>query len=145
MIDLNDIISTREQFREILSEPGEMVARKTLTRLDKHSGAFIKRTPFILLSSADAHGNIDVSPKGDPEGFVKIIDEQTLVIPDRLGNHRADTIENFLQNPKVGLIFIIPGKTETLRVSGSACVVRDAQLRALMAINGRSPDFASTG
>jgi len=138
----SDIVSTREQFRKILSEPGELVTRKTLTQLDKHCGAFIRRTPFILLSSADAQGNIDVSPKGDPEGFVKIIDAQTLAIPDRLGNHRADTIENILQNPKVGLIFIIPGKTETLRVSGSACVVRDAALRASMAIDGRSPDFA---
>ncbi len=92
--------------------------------------------------SSDAKGNADVSPKGDPVGFVKIIDKNTLAIPDRLGNKRADTIENVLQNPNVGLIFLIPGKSETLRVSGTAKVVRDKALRDSMAMKGKSPDFA---
>ena len=95
-----------------------------------------------MLASADNEGNSDVSPKGDPAGFVKILDEKTIAIPDRPGNHRADTIENILQNPKVGIIFLIPGKTETLRVSGTAQIVRDEKLRASMAIRNRSPDFA---
>jgi len=136
------VIENREQFRAILSEPHELVTRKVLTCLDKHCGAFIKRSPFVLLASADRDGNLDISPKGDPQGFVKILDKHTVAIPDRPGNHRADSIENILQNPKVGLIFLVPGKTETLRVSGVASVVRDSELRASMAIRKRSPDFA---
>lgn len=124
-----DIIETREEFRSIMKEPSERVTRKTLSYLDKHCCVFISSSPFMILASTDAHGNVDVSPKGDPQGFVKIIDKQTLAIPDRPGNRRADSIENILQNPKVGLIFMIPGKTETLRVSGIASVVRDIDLR----------------
>ncbi len=142
MSRFNDIINTREQLRSILREPSELVARKTLRFLDKHCGVFIGRSPFLLLASADAEGNVDVSPKGDPPGFVKVLDRQTLVIPDRPGNYRADSMENILQNPKVGLIFLIPGKTETLRVSGTAQIVRDAGLRKSMAINNRSPELA---
>jgi PPOX class probable FMN-dependent enzyme len=125
-----------------MGEPSDKVTRKTLAKLDKHCGVFVGRAPFMLIASADAQGNTDVSPKGDPAGFVKILDDRTLAIPDRLGNKRADTIENILQNPKVGLIFLIPGKTETLRVSGRAQVVRDKALRDSMAVKGRSPDFA---
>ena len=125
-----------------MSEPGELVTRKTLSYLDKHCGVFISRSPFMIIASADGKGNVDVSPKGDPEGFVKILDKHTLAIPDRLGNHRADTIENILQNPKVGLIFMIPGKTESLRISGVASIVRDVELRDSMVVKGRSPEFA---
>jgi len=138
----DDVIETREQFRAVMGEPSDKVTRKTLFALDKHCGVFIGRAPFMLIASADAKGNADVSPKGDPVGFVKIIDKNTLAIPDRLGNKRADTIENVLQNPNVGLIFLIPGKSETLRVSGTAKVVRDKALRDSMAVKGKSPDFA---
>jgi len=124
-----------------MGEPGDKVTRKSLSALDKHCGVFIGRAPFMLIASADSEGNTDVSPKGDPIGFVKILDDKTLAIPDRLGNKRADTIENVLQNPNVGLIFLIPGKTETLRVSGKAQVVRDVALRDSMAVKGKSPDF----
>ena len=138
----SDVITTREQFRSIMGEPIELTTHKTLTHLDKHCGVFIGRSPFMLLASSNKNGDVDVSPKGDPEGFVRILDKQTLAIPDRLGNRRADSIDNMLENPKVGLIFLIPGKTETLRVSGSASIVRDTNLRDSMAIRGRSPDFA---
>ena len=103
---------------------------------------FIGRSPFALLATADAAGNTDISPKGDPAGFVKVLDDKTLVIPDRPGNHRADSLENILQNPKVGLIFMIPGKTETLRVSGTATIVKDQALLDSMAVQGRSPALA---
>ena len=142
MAKFQDVIESREQLREIMGEPIDVVVGKTLNALDKHCDAFISRSPFILLSSADSNGNLDVSPKGDPVGFVKVIDEHTLAIPDRPGNRRADTFENILQNPNVGLIFLIPGKTETLRVSGTAQIVRDKELRESMAIRGRLPDFA---
>jgi len=142
MTKFQDVITSREQFREIMGDASELVTRKTLSVLDEHCGAFINRAPFLLISSADGQGNADISPKGDPSGFVKIIDNKTLAIPDRLGNRRADTIENILQNPSVGLIFLIPGKTETLRISGTAQIVRDASLRSSMSVKGRSPDFA---
>ena len=142
MAKFKDVIESREQLREIMGEPIDVVVGKTLSELDKHCSIFISRSPFVLLSSADSNGNLDVSPKGDPAGFVRVIDERTLAIPDRPGNRRADTIENILQNPNIGLIFLIPGKTETLRVSGTAQIVRDEELRESMAIRGRSPDFA---
>ena len=138
----SDVIDSREKLRQVLKEPSELVTRKTLSHLDKHCGVFINRSPFVLLASADAHGNLDVSPKGDPKGFVKILDQNTLVIPDRPGNNRADTLENILQNPKIGLIFLIPGKRETLRVSGTAKIVRDGELRESMAVQGKVPALA---
>ena len=141
MNKLEDVIETREQLRSILKEPSDLVTRKTLSFLDKHCGIFISRSPFMLMSTCDANGNMDISPKGDPHGFVKILDKKTLVIPDRPGNNRADSMENILQNPKIGLIFLIPGKSETLRVSGTASIVRDAALRDSMAIKNRSPEL----
>lgn len=141
MRDFKDVITTREKFREIMGEPSDLVTRKTLSVLDKHCATFINRSPFALISSVNGGGAMDISPKGDPIGFVKILDNATLAIPDRLGNRRADTIENLLQNPSIGLIFLIPGKNETLRVSGSARIVRDEELRASMAVKGKNPDF----
>ena len=142
MNSFNDVITTRAQLRSILDEPSELVTRKSLSFLDKHCGAFIGRSPFLILTTADADGNADVSPKGDPPGFVKILDKHTLAIPDRPGNHRADSMENILQNPQVGLLFLIPGKTETLRVSGTAQIVRDQNLRDSMSVRDRSPALA---
>ncbi len=142
MIEFNDVIETREQLRGIIEEPVDLVTRKTLSFLDKHCGVFIGRSPFMLMSTCDASGNMDISPKGDPQGFVKILDKKTLAIPDRPGNHRADSMENILQNPNIGLIFLVPGKSETLRISGTASIVRDAALRDSMAIKNRSPELA---
>jgi hypothetical protein len=142
MAEFRDVVETREQLRAVIKEPSELVTLKVLTRLDRHCGVFINRAPFMLLASADSDGRVDISPKGDPEGFVKVIDEQTLAIPDRPGNNRADSLENILQNPKVGLIFMIPGKRETLRVSGTASIVRDQGLRDSMAVKGKSPAIA---
>ncbi len=85
---------------------------------------------------------MDISPKGDAPGFVRVLDDKTLAVPDRPGNRRADTFTNVLENPRVGLIFFVPGKSETLRVSGSAKIVRDADLRESMAARGKTPDFA---
>jgi PPOX class probable FMN-dependent enzyme len=142
MIQFLDVIKSREQFRELMGEPSEKVTRKTLGKLDNHCKNFISRSPFIILTSADSSGNQDVSPKGDPAGFVMILDDNTMAIPDRPGNRRADTFENILQNPNVGIIFLVPGKTETLRISGTAKIVRDEKLRTSMSIKGRLPDFA---
>lgn len=138
----NDVIETREQLRSVLPEPSPLVIRKVLTQLDKHCVVFIQRAPFVLIGSADANGHVDVSPKGDPIGFVRILDNRTLAIPERPGNNRADTLENIIQNPQVGLIFLIPGKTETLRVSGVATLVKDRNLLETMAIRDRNPRLA---
>jgi PPOX class probable FMN-dependent enzyme len=96
----------------------------------------------VLIASSDGEGSIDISPKGDPPGFVQVVDDRTLVIPDRLGNHRADTFVNVVRHPYVGLIFMIPGTKNTLRVRGRAKIVRDEELRSSMAIDGRVPDLA---
>jgi uncharacterized protein len=135
-----DVISSEAELRAILGEPVDKAVAKVVTTIDDYSRRFIANSPFILIGSAGAGGMIDVSPKGDPAGFVKVLDETTLAIPDRLGNRRLDTFLNILRNPNVGLIFLIPGITYTLRVSGNAMIVRDPQLRQSMAMNGKVPD-----
>ena len=138
----SDIITTEEQLREILGYPSQMAANKAVDTLDEHCRAVIASSPFMLIASSDAAGNMDISPKGDPAGFVKVLDEKTLAIPDRPGNRRGDTFRNILQNPNVGLFFFIPGKQETFRVSGKAMIVRDQWLREQMPMRGKTPDFA---
>jgi uncharacterized protein len=141
-IPFTDLITTEEQLRAVMGYPTQRVIDKAVTTLDDHCRALIAKSPFVLLASADAQGNVDVSPKGDPPGFVQVLDEQTLVIPDRVGNRRADTLRNVLQTGKIGLLFLIPGKEETLRVNGRARIVRDRWLCEQMAIRGKAPDFA---
>jgi PPOX class probable FMN-dependent enzyme len=138
----SDPITTRSALREILAPPSEFVTDKEVAELDDHCRDFIARSPFILVASSDGAGAIDVSPKGDPPGFVKVLDATTIAIPDRLGNHRADTFENVLRHPFVGVIFLIPGTKNTLRVRGRATIVRDVALRESMEVNGRVPELA---
>jgi uncharacterized protein len=138
----DDVITTAEQIRAILGQPNERVRKKEITQLDVHSKAFIAKSPFVLIASSDTEGKLDVSPKGDPAGFVRVRDDQTLAIPDRLGNRRADTLLNILRNPRLGLLFLIPGKQETLRVNGRAMIVRDAGVRETLAVNGKAPELA---
>ena len=115
MYRFRDTVKNEQAFRAVMGEPSSRVIAKALTRLDEHCRAFISRCPFVLVASSDGQGHFDVSPKGDPPGFVEILDDETLVIPERLGNRRADTFRNVLASPGVGLIFLIPGKRETLR------------------------------
>jgi uncharacterized protein len=140
-MDFEQIISSEEELRAVLGYPSHRAVGKTTTILDEHCRRFIARSPFVLVASADGTGNVDISPKGDPVGFVHVLDERTLAIPDRPGNRRIDTFRNVLQNPKIGLLLIVPGKRETLRISGNAMIVRDAKLRASMAMNGKLPNF----
>jgi PPOX class probable FMN-dependent enzyme len=141
-MDFKDVITEPGQFRELMGEPPPPCVAKTIPILDQHCRAFIARAPFLLIASSNARGQVDISPKGDAPGFVRVLDDKTLAVPDRPGNRRADTFTNVLENPKVGLIFLVPGKSETLRVSGSAKIVRDADLRGSMAARGKTPDFA---
>ena len=137
------VIATEDDLREILGTPSKRAADKVIDHIDEHCAALIGSSPFLVIASADADGNMDVSPKGDPAGFVKVLDEHTLVIPDRKGNRRGDTFSNILQNPKIGLIFLTPGYQETLRVSGTAQIVRDQELLESMAHDGKVPEFAT--
>jgi len=141
-MEFADTITTFEGLREVLPQPHPLVADKEVTHLDEHCRSFIERSPFVLIASTDGSGRIDVSPKGDPAGFVRVLDDHTLAIPDRPGNKRADTFVNVLQHPHVGLIFLIPGTKTTLRVRGRARIVRDESLLESMAISERVPQLA---
>lgn len=137
-----EVVTTEEQFRSVMGSPSAPVIRKELNELDSHAREFIGRSPFLLIGTSGADGRMDMSPKGDPPGFVRVLDEKTLAIPDRLGNHRADTFVNLVVNDQIGLIFFVPGKQETLRVSGRAIIVRDLEIREQMAVGDRLPEFA---
>jgi uncharacterized protein len=134
-----DIIETVAEIRELYGEPMERAVKKQLPRLEKHSRAFIARSPFLVIASVDGAGRVDASPKGDAPGFVRVIDDETLLIPDRLGNNRVDTISNLLAAPGVGLIFFVPGLRETLRVNGKARVTTDPELLEPCAVGGKMP------
>ncbi len=138
----DNIITTEQALREILGHPSEIVTRKTINYIDENCKRFIENSPFLTIATSDLHGNFDVSPKGDPSGFVKILNEKTLAIPDRPGNHKADTFTNILQNPNVGLIFLIPGVKETLRVNGKAKIVTDKRVLELLVCDGKVPSLA---
>ena len=140
-MEFNDVVTDATRFREVMGEPPPPCVAKTMAIADRHCRAFIARSPFVLIASANARGLMDISPKGDAPGFVRVLDDKTLAIPDRPGNRRADTFTNVLENPQVGLIFFVPGKSETLRFSGRARIVRDADLRESMAAHGKTPDF----
>ncbi len=135
-----DVVTSEAEVRAVTGEAHERAVAKVVRVIDEHSRRFIAAAPFVFIASIDEDGTADVSPKGDPAGFVKVLDERTLAIPDRLGNRRFDTFRNILRNPAVGLIFLIPGITYTLRVSGTAIIVRDADLRAELAVHGKLPD-----
>lgn len=139
---LTERLTSAEALRSLLGEvyPGNV--NKVRARLDDHCRRFIALSPMLFISSSNGAGQCDVSPKGDAPGFVRILDETHLAIPDRPGNHRADTMLNILANPQVGLIFLIPGMTETLRVNGAATLYTDAGLLDALAIQGKRPHVA---
>ena len=119
--------------------PKELARKKTLDRLDRHCRAFIARSPFLVIGSADDRGTADVSPRGDHPGFVRVLDDRTLAIPDRPGNRRVDTLANLLAQPKVGLLFLIPGMNETLRVNGTARITTDSTVLEPLSFQGKRP------
>ena len=137
-----DVIGTEDDLRSLYKEPAELARGKTLAKLDRHCRNFIDRSPFLCIGSSGPDGRGDVSPRGDAPGFVKILDDSTLIIPDRPGNNRLDTMSNITHNPNVGLLFMIPGMDETLRINGRAKIVRDAALLRTFEVNGRSPTVA---
>lgn len=134
-----DTIEDIGTIRGLYGEPSERAVKKQLPRLEKHSRAFIALSPLLVIASADPSGRVDASPKGDAPGFVRVLDDETLLIPDRLGNNRVDTIGNLLSRPGVGLLFFVPGLRETLRVNGTAQITTDPALLEPSAVNGRPP------
>lgn len=142
MYPFKDVITSEQQLTEIIGTPHPTAAAKPMSYLNEFCRVFIERSPFIILASANRAGLLDVSPKGDPEGFVKLLDEHTLVVPDRLGNKRVDSFKNILTNAQVALIFLIPGKNETLRVSGTARIIKDQDILDSMQVNNKSPKLA---
>ena len=124
-----DLVTSVDTLRSIIGgEPSELARRKELTALDAHARTFIAQSPFLLLGTSSADGRCDVSPKGDAPGFVRVLDDHHLVVPDRPGNRRLDGMRNILSNPHVGLIFLVPGNDFTLRVNGSAVITREPAL-----------------
>jgi hypothetical protein len=130
-------IGSEDELRALHAPPSAIAQGKCVDRLDKHCRDFIALSPFLVLGTADADGHADVSPRGDPPGFVKVLDDTTLLIPDRPGNNLLDSLSNIVANPEVGLLFVIPGFDETLRVNGTAEVVRDPALLAPLVVEGK--------
>ena len=143
-LELNpDFAITDEQSLRGLFEPTHALAvQKCQDRLGEHAQEFIRRSPFLCIGTQNLEGKADVSPRGDPAGFVKVLDARTLAIPDRPGNNRLDTLSNIIANPIVGLLFIVPGFDDTLRVNGRATLSNDPEILKLMNIADRTPKLA---
>ena len=135
----SDGVTTPDELREIVGDVSPAAVTKVIDHLDAFCIDFIRHAPFFVIGSGGGPRNVDVSPKGDPAGFVKVIDRTTLAIPDRPGNARMDTFLNVLENPRVALIFLVPGRKDTLRVSGHAQIVADEALRRSLTEQGKVP------
>jgi len=135
-------ITLESELRELLGEPMPRAVTKDRARLHDRDKDWLAASPFCLVATASADGSCDVSPKGDPPGFTRVLDDTTLAIPERLGNRRADGFRNILTNPHVGLIYLVPGRSETLRINGRARLVREAAFFDQMVVKGHRPQLA---
>ncbi len=136
------IVTTEAELHELLGEPLPRVRDKERTRLHELDRQWLAASPFCLVATADADGRCDVSPKGDPPGFTVVLDDRTIALPERPGNRRADGFRNVLANPHVGLIYLVPGRGDTLRINGRAHLVRDAAFFDDMLVAGHRPMLA---
>lgn len=137
-----DAVTTPAQLRAILGEPTARVAAKDRPALEEIHRRWLAASPFCLVATSGADGTCDVSPKGDPPGFAHVLDSRTVVLPERPGNRRADGFHNLLANPHVGLLFLIPGRGDTLRINGTAELVRDAPFFDELVVQGHRPELA---
>jgi uncharacterized protein len=133
------LITDEQELREVIGSPTGQVLAKISDRLNDLTRQFIERSPFMCLATADPDGGLDVSPRGDPAGFVRILDERTLLIPDRPGNRIADTLVNLLADSRIALLFVIPGIGDSFRVNGRAVITDDAELLAPSTLEGKPP------
>jgi PPOX class probable FMN-dependent enzyme len=132
-------IANEDDLREVIGSPADVVVSKLSDRLNDLTRQFVERSPFVCIATGRPDGGLDVSPRGDPAGFVRILDERTLLLPDRPGNRLADTLTNLLADPRVALLFLIPGVGDTFRVNGRGRIVEDADLLAGSAVDGKTP------
>ena len=132
-------ILSEAQLRSLIGSPSALVSTKIQGSLNHTTRPFVERSPFVVLATSGKDGTCDVSPRGDPAGFVRILDDRTLLLPDRPGNRLADALRNILSNPHVGLLFVVPGITETFRVNGTAFLTDDLELLSASTIEGRAP------
>jgi PPOX class probable FMN-dependent enzyme len=139
---LVDALTDREALREIYAAPGEGAIRKQMTELTDQTRQLIACTSLVLVASVDAEGNCDVSPRGGPAGFVSVLDSRTVAIPDATGNKRLDSLENIIATGRAGLLFVIPGRTTTLRLNGRACVSTRPDLLSQLTAVGKPPASA---
>lgn len=135
-------VTSADELRAIVGQPTPAVAKKVTDRLSEAQQGWLKQSPLGFVATTDAHGRVDVSPKGDPPGFVQIIDDTTIAIPERPGNRRVDGFLNVLQRPHVGTVFVIPGRGDTLRINGSARILSDADYFDAMMVDGKRPILA---
>ena len=135
-------VTTEAGLRELLGDPAPRVAAKDRSSLDAYDRQWLAHSPFCLVATSSADGTCDVSPKGDPPGFTLVIDDTTIAIPERPGNRRADGFHNILSNPHIGLIYLVPGRTDTLRINGKATLVRDAPFFDQLTVKGHRPVLA---
>ncbi len=133
------LVGSEARLRELIEPPTETVLLKLADRLNGLTRQFVERSPFVCVATVDPDGGLDVSPRGDGAGFVRILDERTLLIPERPGNRIADSLRNLLRDPRIALLFLIPGVGETFRVNGRALITDDAGLLAPSAVEGRVP------
>ena len=136
--DDTSFITSEEMLRGLHHAPMSRATDKVLAALDVHCRRIIELSPFCIIAT-QGPGGADVSPRGDPPGFVRTIDDRTLLVPDRVGNNRLDAMRNLLVNPRVGLLFLVPGMNETLRINGVARITDDARILAPSAVDGRAP------
>lgn len=136
------LIDDEAELRRLFPPTHAVALKKSIDHLDRHALDFVSKSPFLCIGTQSPDGTADVSPRGDPPGFVGVLDPRTLLIPDRPGNNRLDTLSNIVRNPVVGLIFMVPGFDETLRVNGTARLTRDPDLLAPLAVNDRVPTLA---
>jgi len=137
-----DAVTTHDEIRELLGTPLPRVAHKTRKELHEYDKQWLAASPFCLVATAAADGTCDVSPKGDPPGFTVVLNDTTIAIPERPGNRRADGFHNIIDNPHVGLIYLLPGRGDTLRINGRAGLVRDADFFDRMIVRGHRPALA---
>lgn len=136
------LISSVAELRRLFVPAEGLAAKKSLPRLDRHARDYIALSPFLCIATTGANGRADVSPRGDPPGFVQVLDERTIAIPDRPGNNRLDTMENILANPNVGLIFMVPGFEDTLRINGKATITTDPAVLERATVDRKLPKVA---
>ena len=133
------VITSESELRALRGEPSALVQSKIAPRLNALTRQFVERSPFLCLATSSADGSCDVSPRGDPRGFVRILDDVTLLLPERPGNRLADSLRNIVANPHVGLLFLIPGVGDSFRVNGRATLTTDAELLTPSAVEGKVP------